>query len=319
MVVEKLKKALELRRGLLQDLESSKSDTYRFFAAEADGEPGFAIEVLGPVAVFQFHVGKCTLSRNDLIQAAEWCLGNLRIKHVYLKSFEPDRSSGPTMEKSLEPLAGLPAPESVRALENGKVFLIRPTEIYSVGLFLDQRQNRKALAEACTPASKVLNLFSYTCAFSVYCASAGAETTSVDVSSKYLDWGKENFRENGLDLVRNRFFVADARYFLRAALKRNEAYDLIIVDPPSFARGKQNEPFSVRRDLGQLLVQCREVLASNGTIFASTNYAKWTGNDLERVVKESMGQVKYLPLPAIPSDYGDNAVPIIYRWLQPLR
>lgn len=315
MVIKKLEKALESRRSFLEHLREQGDNTYRFFSSDSDGVEGLVIECFGTLAVFQFHQGKCALSALELRQAGEWCLRNLGVQSVYLKVFQPDRSSGPAFTPSTDPLAGPAVSGAVVARENGVCFQIRPTEIYSVGLFLDQRENRKALASSVNEKDSILNLFSYTCAFSVYCAKAGAVTTSVDVSGKYLEWGKENFQANGLELGEHRFFAADARYFLRAAAKRSETYRLIIVDPPSFARGKKNEPFSVKRNLGEVLEQCGAVLAPGGSLFVSTNFAQWQIGDLDRVIEKALGQVTYLSVPHLPQDY-KTTDPIIYRWLQ---
>jgi 23S rRNA (cytosine1962-C5)-methyltransferase len=317
MVVAKLEKAWERRLPYLKELSLENTDAFRFFSAESDGIDGFVVECFGPLCIFQFHEGKCDLSPSQLSEAARWCQDKFGIGHVYLKNFQVDRSRGQASALPHKPLLG-EAVSRVTALEGGKKFWIRPEELYSVGLFLDQRLNRKMLSQSVRPSTKVLNLFSYTCSFSVYCGVAGAQTTSVDVSAKYLEWGKENFAANGLSLGDHRFFTADARYFLKAALKRGEKYGLIILDPPSFARGKNNEPFSVRKNLGEVLIQCRQVLETSGTLFVSTNFSQWAEEDLEKVIEKEIGQVEYLPVPHLPLDYRKQETPIIYRWLRPM-
>ncbi len=318
MVVEKLEKAWELRREYAAHLSAQGTDTYRFFNAEGDGIPGLVIEVFATLGIFQFHQGKCELTLADLKIAARWCLDHLGLKQVYLKRFVPDRTSGDAPDDLLSatPYVGEPAEATVVARENGHVFLIRPYVGFSVGLFLDQRDNRRHLARRLEKDSQVLNLFSYTCGFSVYAAKAGATVTSVDVSSKVLEWGKENFKANGLPALPHRFFPADARYFLKAAIKRQEQYDQIILDPPSFARGKKNEPFSVRRNLGEVLDMCARVLSPGGNLFVSTNFSQWGGDDLEAEIEKVLGPVRYLEVPTLPKDFKKGSVPITYRWVQ---
>lgn len=319
MVVEKLQKACEKREAIIEKLGEEGTNCYRLFSADADGIPGWVIERFGSVGIFQFHQGKCELSIADLKIAGRWCLNELGLKQIYLKRFLADRTSGAVPEELLSstPFVGEePSAACFPVTENGITFLIRPYDGFSVGLFLDQRLNRRLLGQSGKPGRKVLNLFSYTCAFSVYCAKQGAEVTSVDVSSKYLDWGKENYAANGLSLENQRFFVADARYFLRAAIKRQERYDQIVLDPPSFARGKKNEPFSVRRNLGEILDQCGQVLTPGGTLFVSTNFSQWEDGDLEKIIRGALGDVEYLNVPGVPEDYGRGATPIVYRYLR---
>jgi 23S rRNA (cytosine1962-C5)-methyltransferase len=318
MVVEALQQAWTLREPFVAQLRAQGTDTYRFLNGDGDGIPGLVIEVFASVGIFQFHQGKCELTLADLKIAARWCVDHLGVKQVYLKRFVPDRTSGEAPDDLLSPIpfVGEPAEPTVTARENGHAFLIRPYVGFSVGLFLDQRDNRRHLASRLEKNSQVLNLFSYTCGFSVYAAMAGATVTSVDVSTKVLEWGKENFRANGLPDLPHRFFAADARYFLKAAIKRQEQYDQIILDPPSFARGKKNEPFSVRRNLGEVLESCARVLNPGGTLFVSTNFSQWDGDDLEAEIEKVLGPVRYLEVPALPKDFKKGSVPITYRWVQ---
>jgi 23S rRNA (cytosine1962-C5)-methyltransferase len=319
MALEVLERAFSVRTPLFSSLKESRTDCYRFFSGAAEGVDGLIIEVFGPVAVFQFHVGKCALNDSALTEYAEWCLSRLGVKAVYLKRFVPDRSALSVADPALrssQPFLGSVLGPSVVTQENGLEFLIRPYEGFSVGLFLDQRENRRSLGFSVGKGERVLNLFSYTCAFSVYCAAQGAEVTSVDVSSKYLDWGKANFEQNGYSASGHRFFCADARYFLRAAMKRKEAYSLIILDPPSFARGKKQEPFSVRKDLASVLAQCSQVLAPGGQLFVSTNLSTWGEAELQKAVEKSMGSTRSKRLPPIPFDFSLDSPTITCRWLQ---
>ncbi len=316
MVVERLEKAFQNRKSVIESLSQSGTDAYRFVSPSTDRIPGLVIECFGATGIFQFHQGKCELTIADLKIAARWCMDHLGLKQVYLKKFVSDRSTGSTPEelRAATPFVGEPCEPQIAIKENDHAFLIRPYDGFSVGLFLDQRNNRATVGKK--KRGSVLNLFSYTCGFSVYCAKSGSTVTSVDISGKYLDWGKENFKANGLALEDHRFFVADARYFLRAAAKRQEQYDLIVVDPPSFSRGMKNEPFSVKRNLGELLTQCAEVLSDEGTIFVSTNFAQWSQLDLDKAIEQSIGKTTNRELPELPPDLGKEDASIICRWLE---
>ncbi len=122
---------------------------------------------------------------------------------------------------------------------------------YSVGLFVDQRENRRFVRQA--RPKRVLNCFAYTCSFSVAAASAGAETVSVDLSKKSLTRGRENFGLNNLSTEGHGFIADDVRPVLRRMARRSEKFDMIILDPPTFSRIKGGPAFHVEKDFEELI------------------------------------------------------------------
>jgi 23S rRNA (cytosine1962-C5)-methyltransferase len=155
---------------------------------------------------------------------------------------------------------------------------------YAAGLFLDQRANRAALRRF-NPV-RLLNTFSYTCSFSVFGAIAGAQTTSVDLSRKSLERGRENFRLNGLQPEPesgHRFFAEDALELLPRLARKGELFDVVILDPPTFSRGNKGRRFQVERDLGDLLALALEVAAPHAKILLSTNCTRLNRRDLEQI------------------------------------
>jgi 23S rRNA (cytosine1962-C5)-methyltransferase len=120
---------------------------------------------------------------------------------------------------------------------------------------------------------KVLNTFAYTCAFSVCAAKSGAHTTSLDLSRKYLDWGRRNFELNDLHPGTHDFIYGDAFDWLRRLKKKQRAFDLIILDPPTFSRSKEHGTFRVETDYQQLVDMALPLLNRSGVLFASTNAA----------------------------------------------
>jgi 23S rRNA (cytosine1962-C5)-methyltransferase len=106
---------------------------------------------------------------------------------------------------------------------------------------------------------RFLNLFAYSGGASIAAAKAGAEVTHVDAAKGMVGWAGENARLNGISSIR--WIVEDARKYLARALRRRESYDAILLDPPSFGRGKSNEVFKIERDLPLMLKQCRELLS----------------------------------------------------------
>ena len=152
--------------------------------------------------------------------------------------------------------------------EGGHRFRINLGDYVDTGLFLDHRVTRARVAAE--RGKTMLNLFAYTGAFSVYAAAAGMATTSVDLSSTYSDWARENFALNAL---RGDFVQDDVREFLRAA---HRTWDVIVVDPPTFSNSKRMDyTFDVQRDHAALLADVRRVLAPGGVIWFSTNRKKF--------------------------------------------
>ncbi len=185
------------------------------------------------------------------------------------------------------------------ACEHGLRYHFKAAQGLSPGLFLDQRQNRLWIKHHAKDKT-VLNLFCYTAGFSLCAAAAGArQVVSVDTSKSTLDWARENFALNNLDGDHLEFWAADARYFLQGCHKRQRRFDLIICDPPSFARGKHG-PFKIDRDLPNLLQQILAVLEPDGTVLLSTNYEKWNQTQFENTVRKSAA-VTLAPTP--PTDW----------------
>ncbi len=161
------------------------------------------------------------------------------------------------------------ADRRIVASERGLRFEISFEAGYSVGLFCDQRMNR-AYLESLRP-ERVLNCFAYTGAFSVAAARAGAETLSVDLAAKALETAGRNFDLNGLRSERHRFFVDDVFSVLPRLARRGERFDAIVLDPPTFSRGKAGRVFRVAEDFGRLVDMARAVLTEGGRLLLSTN------------------------------------------------
>jgi len=210
-------------------------------------------------------------------------------------------------------------PEDLEISECGLKYLVRPLVGSSAGLFLDHRDNRsriRSMAEGKT----VLNLFAYTCGFSVAAAAGGAgRTVSVDLSDKNLEWGLDNFRLNGLDPTRHEFIRADAAEYLRRAEKLGERFDLIILDPPTFAHGrKRGRSFSVARDLGDLVRASLGRLEPGGVMMILTNYRRMSVTSLREQVKRCAGRRRFriIATPRLPADFAvdpDHAKTIFVR------
>ncbi len=161
--------------------------------------------------------------------------------------------------------------------EHGVKFIVNLQDYLDTGLFLDHRQTRQIVAKM-SQGKRVLNLFSYTCSFSVQAAFHGAHfTKSVDMSNTYTEWGKENFLLNSLSLKNNAIIRMDCLKFLEEEIRRKETYDIIIIDPPTLSRSKKmDQMFDIQIDYVSILSKGLQLLSDDGTIIFSTNYRKFS-------------------------------------------
>src|ERR1700730_6261841 len=154
---------------------------------------------------------------------------------------------------------------------------------YSVGLFVDQRENRRFVRQS--KPKRVLNCFAYTCSFSVAGASVGARTVNVDLSKKSLDRGRQNFALNSLSTDGHQFIADDVRPVLRRLARRGEKFDMIILDPPTFSRTKGGAAFHVEKDFEDLIVAAMELATRDARILLSTNCESLNEQALERMAR----------------------------------
>lgn len=161
--------------------------------------------------------------------------------------------------------------------ENGLSFQVNLTDYLDSGLFLDHRITREWVRKE-SEGKKVLNLFSYTCAFSVYAAAGGAtEVVSVDLSNTYLNWGKENFKLNGLDLDETHFPFVQADVMSHLSTFAKDSFDIIVLDPPTFSNSKRMvDILDIQRDHADLINEALYCLKPGGKLYFSTNFKKFS-------------------------------------------
>lgn len=171
-------------------------------------------------------------------------------------------------------------------------FLVDLESHVDVGLFLDHREMRRMVADEVSSrgSCRVLNLFAYTGAFSVWAAGAGATVTTVDLSNTYLGVARRNFERNGIDPQRHTFERSDCLRYLPQAARRDETYDVVVLDPPTFSRSKKMErDLDIQRDHADLIRGSLALGRRGATLWFSTNFRGFElRNDLERdlVVEE---------------------------------
>jgi len=154
---------------------------------------------------------------------------------------------------------------------------------YSVGLFVDQRENRRFVRQ--TKPKRLLNCFAYTCSFSVAAASVGAQTVNVDLSKRSLERGRQNFGLNSLSTEGHQFVADDVRSVLHRLARRGKNFDMIILDPPTFSRTKRDEAFHVESDFEELIISALELVDGGARVLVSTNCKTLNEQALERMAR----------------------------------
>ncbi|MCX7869604.1 MAG: class I SAM-dependent methyltransferase, partial [Terrimicrobiaceae bacterium] len=205
-------------------------------------------------------------------------------------------------------LLGAGAADQVRATEASIHYLLNFEAGYSCGLFLDQRANRARL-RSLAPA-RLLNLFAYTCSFSVCAALAGAETTSVDLSKAALERGRANFAANSLGTAGHRFLADDVFDVLPRLARRGEKFDAIIVDPPTFSRGRGGRIFRAAEGLAGLAELALACAAPGAHVLLSSNASAITTRHLAAIARKLGGSQLLAPppLPDIPPSRAAAAI-----------
>ena len=174
--------------------------------------------------------------------------------------------------------------------ENSLKFGIDVIDTINAGLFLDMRHNRKQIGELANN-KRVLNCFAYTCSFGVYAKMGGAkEVINVDISKKGLDKGRENYRVNALVFTDKEFIRTNCYHYLLHAAEKDNQFDIIILDPPSFAR-YDHKVFHVVKELPKLIMTALKILNNKGFMHITTNYAQYSTvqlmNDIRTYLRAS--------------------------------
>jgi len=269
-------------------VRSDETDIFRLQHGRGSaGDARAFIDCLGDTALVQSEEEQ-PKEPHTLLGSTPLGEDGTRISRVMHKRLRRDLRTQAGEDTSPTLLSGVPGADSFCVLENRVRFGLRVTEGYSVGLFHDQRENRRRLltgyvAPGFGPLlppqhpggarAEVLNVFSYTCGFSLCAAMAGARATSLDLSRKYLTWGEENFALNGVDPAQHDFIFGDAFDWLARLARKGRLFSVVLLDPPTFSTAK-GARFSAEQDYGQLVAAALRVLAPGGVLFCSTNAAR---------------------------------------------
>ena len=299
----KLAIALEKRAPLFD-----VTDALRIVNGAADGFPGLTIDKFGDRYQMQFFGPELLTSKTEIVEA----LAAL-FNPICVVTKERLSSSGKSLENAPMDVVVGSREDAVGTVREGNAnFHVDLLDTINPGLFLDMRhvrlevEDRFRAMSGASPAHladlanlensaqtglRFLNLFSYTCSFSVHARLGGAAVaTNADISGKILDKGRENYALNGLDLRAGEFFRGNAIEYVHWAQKKGLRFDGIVLDPPSFARFKGFN-FNVREHLMPLVADCATLLNPGGFFMVSSNYSEFALDSFARDVLDAVKSV----------------------------
>ncbi len=280
--VNKLRDAINYRESFFN---SSDTNAFRIVNGEGDGLGGVTIEYFDGYYLINWYSKGIYRFREYIVNALKELV---EFKAIYQKKrFDV---SGKYIEED-DFVAGERGTFPIIVKENGVNFAVYLNEGAMVGVFLDQRDVRKTIRDAYAKGKNVLNTFSYTGAFSVFAAAGGAiKTTSVDLANRSLSKTIEQFRLNGVDIESQDIIVEDVFNYFKYAVKKQLRFDMVILDPPSFARSKKMV-FSAEKDYKNLLKEAISITEDEGIIVASTNSSSFNMKKFKSFIEQAFNEM----------------------------
>ena len=291
------RQAKEKRSAYYQD---DLTTAFRLFNQEGDGFGGLTVDLYGDYAVFSWYNSYVYQIRKVISEAFR------QVFPEVLGTYEKIRFKGLDYESAH--IYGQEAPEFFTVLENGVLYQVFMNDGLMTGIFLDQHEVRGSLVDGLAMGKSLLNMFSYTAAFSVAAAMGGAsQTTSVDLAKRSRELSQAHFQANGISTDDHRFIIMDVFEYFKYAKRKGLTYDVIVLDPPSFARNKK-QTFSVAKDYHKLISQSLEILNPGGIIIASTNAANVSRQKFTEQIDKGFAGRSYQILNkyGLPADFAYN-------------
>lgn len=291
------RQAKEKRKAYYQD---ELTTAFRLFNQEGDGFGGLTVDLYGDYAVFSWYNSYVYQIRKLISEAFR------QVFPEVLGAYEKIRFKGLDYESAH--VYGQEAPDFFTVLENGVLYQVFMNDGLMTGIFLDQHEVRGSLVDGLAMGKSLLNMFSYTAAFSVAASMGGAsQTTSVDLAKRSRELSQAHFQANGINIDDHRFIVMDVFEYFKYAKRKDLTYDVIVLDPPSFARNKK-QTFSVAKDYHKLISQSLEILNPGGIIIASTNAANVSRQKFTEQIDKGFAGRNYQILNkyGLPADFAYN-------------
>ena len=291
------RQAKEKRSAYYQD---DLTTAFRLFNQEGDGFGGLTVDLYGDYAVFSWYNSYVYQIRKVISEAFR------QVFPEVLGTYEKIRFKGLNYESAH--VYGQEAPDFFTVLENGVLYQVFMNDGLMTGIFLDQHEVRGSLVNGLAMGKSLLNMFSYTAAFSVAAAMGGSsQTTSVDLAKRSRELSQAHCQANGISTDEHRFIVMDVFEYFKYAKRKGLTYDVIVLDPPSFARNKK-QTFSVAKDYHKLISQSLEILNPGGIIIASTNAANVSRQKFTEQIDKGFAGRSYQILNkyGLPADFAYN-------------
>ena len=291
------RQAKEKRTAYYQD---DLTTAFRLFNQEGDGFGGLTVDLYGDYAVFSWYNSYVYQIRQTISEAFR------QVFPEVLGAYGKIRFKGLDYESAH--VYGQEAPDFFTVLENGVLYQVFMNDGLMTGIFLDQHEVRGSLVDGLAMGKSLLNMFSYTAAFSVAAAMGGAsQTTSVDLAKRSRELSQAHFQANGISTDNHRFIIMDVFEYFKYAKRKGLTYDVIVLDPPSFARNKK-QTFSVAKDYHKLISQSLEILNPGGIIIASTNAANVSRQKFTEQIDKGFAGRSYQILNkyGLPADFAYN-------------
>nr|WP_216623378.1 class I SAM-dependent rRNA methyltransferase [Corallococcus exercitus] len=281
-ITQRVQRALSARTALI-DLKDT--DSYRLIHGEGDGLPGVVVDLYAGWAVMKLYSAGLTPYRPLIVEALKAGVpglkGILGRDEVGRDDVEEDDGRG-----SGKMLWGEEAPELIPIRERGAIFLVDAWKGQKTGFFLDQRENRH-LIRRLGQGRDVLNCFSFSGGFSVNAALGGANSVfSVDQDPEAIALARENFTRNGLPAAKHDFLAADVFALIQSFKEEGRTFDLIILDPPAFAKSQRAVEAAVD-GYASLNRQALALLRPGGLLATASCSARVTGDMFMGAVREA--------------------------------
>ncbi len=300
LFARRVRSAISLRRRCF---DFDRFEALRVINGESDGIPAITVERYGDYLVAQLYSPAALGCRDAVYDALE---AELSPRAIYeqrrFRSLGGEAPRGPAVL-----VRGSAAPVELEVREGDLKFVVDVTAPLSTGLFLDLRAGREVIARW-SRDRRVLNLFSYSGAISVYAARGGAkEIVAVDVAARAHARARRNFAINGFDAEAHEHIVGDVFKVLARLADRNREFDLVVLDPPAFGTGGTGRPFSAIKDYRELVTASLEVLTPEGVLIAVSSTRKLLPMDFESALGEgaldARRKLRIVERCALPADF----------------
>lgn len=306
LVAARVRSAIELRRRFL---DLGALENVRLVNGESDGLPAIAVERYGDYLVTQLFspaLAQAPALYTALYDALE---RELSPRGIYEQRRHRSLGGEAPRQAGAELVRGAPSPVELEVREDDLRFVVDVTAPLSTGLFADLREGRRAV-RAYAKDRRVLNLFSYTGAISVYAHAGGArQVTAIDVAAKAHARARRNFAASGFDAEKPEHVVGDTFKVLARYAERGTKFDLVVLDPPAFAsaQARGGKPWSAIKDYGELVAAALGVLEPGGLLAAASSTHKVSSDEFDAALAEGAAAaettLKIIDRRGLPADF----------------